>query len=434
MPQPTAVKKLNTFDVFCLGVNAIIGSGIFLFPGILAREAGPASIVAFLVCGILLIFVALCYAELGSIYKRNGGSYVYAREAFGPTIGFAVGWMSWVTAIFSWAAVANAVSSYAGYFNPVFNSALVGKCMACGLVLIFGILNYRGIKLGAWAVNIFTLAKLAPLILFIVIGVFYVSAERFQPFWVTGGGAFGHVVFLALWPLQGFEIVPLPAGETDRPQRAVPIATIGSLLCVTLIYVLVQTVCVGVFAGLSGATDRPLADAAAIFSGPAGATVIALGAVISMIGYTAGNALGSPRFLSALAEDKCLPHRLSALHPRFLTPSGAILLTTSIAFCAALALNFQQLVILSNLAVICQYLSTCSALIWLRHKKPELERTFKIPCGNVVAVIGCAISLWLIRQVNAEELILAGAVLAAGFVTKKIITLANPSTRMDSSI
>jgi amino acid transporter len=137
-----------------------------------------------------------------------------------------------------------------------------------------------------------------------------------------------------------------------------------------------------------------------------------------MIGYTAGNALGSPRFLSALAEDNCLPHRLSAPHPRFLTPSGAILLTTSIAFCAALALNFQQLVILSNLAVICQYLSTCGALIWLRHKRPELERTFKIPCGNVVAVIGFAISLWLIRQVNAEELILAGAVLAAGFVTK----------------
>jgi amino acid transporter len=432
MPQPAAAKKLNTFDVFCLGVNAIIGSGIFLFPGILAQEAGPASIIAFLVCGILLIFVALCYAELGSIYKRNGGSYVYAREAFGPVIGFAVGWMSWVTAIFSWAAVANAVSSYAGYFHPVFTTVFMAKFMACGLVLVFGILNYRGIKQGAWAVNIFTLAKLAPLILFIAIGVFYVSAEQFHPFWVTGGGTFGHAIFLALWPLQGFEIVPLPAGETDRPQRAVPVATIGSLLFVTLIYVLVQTVCVGVFVGLTGVTDKPLADAAAVFLGPVGATIVALGAVVSMIGYTAGNALGSPRFLSALAVDKCLPPRLSAPHPRFFTPSKAILLTTCITFCAALLLNFQQLVMLSNLAVICQYLSTCSALIWLRHKKPELERTFKIPCGNVVAVIGCAVSVWLIKQVNAEELILAGAVLMAGFITKKLIGY--PSAQRDSSI
>ena len=432
MPQPAAAKKLNTLDVFCLGVNAIIGSGIFLFPGILAQEAGPASIIAFLVCGILLIFVALCYAELGSIYKRNGGSYVYAREAFGPVIGFAVGWMSWVTAIFSWAAVANAVSSYAGYFNSVFSTAFMTKFAACSLVLIFGILNYRGIKLGSWAVNIFTLAKTAPLFLFIAIGIFYVSADRFHPFWTAGQGTLGNAVFLALWPLQGFEIVPLPAGETDRPQRAVPVATIGSLLFVTLIYVLVQTICVGVFAGLAGATDKPLADAAAGFLGPAGATIIAFGAIVSMIGYTAGNALGSPRFLSALAEDNCLPRRLAAPHPRFFTPSGAILLTASITFCAALLLNFQQLVMLSNLAVICQYMSTCSALIWLRHKRPELERRFKIPCGSLVAALGCAISVWLVRQVNAEELILAGAVLMAGFITKKLIGY--PSARRDSNI
>ena len=428
----TTAKKLNTFDVFCLGVNAIIGSGIFLFPGILAREAGPASIVAILVCGILLVFVALCYAELGSMYKRNGGSYVYAREAFGPAIGFAVGWMSWVTALFSWAAVANAVSSYAGYFHPFFGSAFMTKLTACSLVVIFGILNYRGIKPGARAVNIFTLAKIAPLFLFIAAGIFHVSAERFHPFWTGGQGTLGHAIFLALWPLQGFEIVPLPAGETDTPQRAVPIATIGSLLFVTFIYVFVQTVCVGVFAGLAGATDKPLADAAAIFLGPAGVTIIAGGAVISMIGYTAGNALGSPRFLSALAEDNCLPHRLSAPHPRFLTPSSAILLTTGTTFCAALLLNFQQLVILSNLAVIGQYLSTCSALIWLRYKRPELERTFRIPCGILVAAIGCAVSLWLIRQVNAEELILAGAALMTGFIAKKIIGY--PSAQRDSSI
>jgi amino acid transporter len=304
--------------------------------------------------------------------------------------------------------------------------------MACGLVLIFGILNFRGIKLGAWAVNVFTLAKIAPLVLFIAIGIFYVSAERFHPFWTAGQGTLGHAIFFALWPLQGFEIVPLPAGETNKPQRAVPVATIGSLLFVTLIYVLIQMVCVGVFRGLAGATDRPLADAAAIFLGPVGATVIALGAVVSMIGYTAGNALGSPRFLSALAEDKCLPPRLSAVHPRFFTPSKAILLTTGITFCAALLFNFQQLVILSNLAVICQYLSTCSAVIWLRRTKPEIERTFKIPCGSLVAAIGCAVSLWLIRQVNAEELILAGAVLMAGFIIKKVIGY--PSAPRDSSI
>ena len=277
MPSPANGKKLSSFDVFCLGVNAIIGSGIFLFPGLLAREAGPSSIAAFLVCGMLLTFVALCYAELGSIYKRNGGSYVYAREAFGPRVGFAVGWMSWVTAIFSWAAVANAVSSYAGYFSPVFNTLVAGKCISCSLVLVLGMVNYRGIKLGAWAVNIFTIGKLAPLVLFVAVGFFFISGEHFHPFWGTGTGTFGHAVFLALWSLQGFEIASLPAGETDHPQRAVPVAAVGSLICATVMYVLVQAVAVGVFAGLAASTGKPLADAAAVFMGPAGGLIIALG-------------------------------------------------------------------------------------------------------------------------------------------------------------
>ncbi len=422
MPDLATAKKLGTFDVFCLGVNAIIGSGIFLFPGVLAREAGPASVAAFFICGLLLIFVALCYAELGSIYKRNGGAYVYAREAFGPTIGFAVGWMSWVTAICSWAAVANAISFYAGAFSPVFTMTLVAKSMACSLILFFGVLNYRGIKLAAWAVNLFTLAKLVPLVLFITIGMFHVSAERFRPFWVAGGSAVGHAVFLSLWPLQGFEIVCLPAGETNNPRRAIPIATIGSLLFVTLIYMLVQTVYVGICAGEAGATDKPLADAAAVIFGPAGALLMALGAVVSMIGYTAGNALGSPRFLSALAEDHNLPAQLCALHARFFTPSRAILLTTGLTFGAALCFNFQQLVILSNLAVICQYLSTCSAVIRLRRTKPTLERAVTIPGGPFIALLGCVVSVWLIRQVGTAELVGAAVVLAAGFMIKKILT------------
>jgi len=413
-------KKLSSFDVFCLGVNAIIGSGIFLFPGLLARAAGPASIAAFLVCGVLLTFVALCYAELGSIYKRNGGSYVYAREAFGPAVGFAVGWMSWVTAIFSWAAVATAVSSYAAYFHPLFNTLYVGKCTACGVVLGLGILNYRGIKLGAWAVNIFTIGKLVPLLLFITAGAFFVSAEHYHPFWGAGTGTFGHAVFLALWPLQGFEIAALPAGETARPQRAVPVAAIGSLLGVTALYVLVQAVSVGVFAGLAASTEKPLADAAAVFMGPAGALIIAVGALVSMIGYNAGNALGSPRFLSALAEDRLLPARLCAPHPRFNTPAEAIILTTGLTFGAALLLDFQQLVILSNLAVICQYLSTCCAVIVLRRTQPRLERSFKIPFGSAVAAAGGIVSVWLIRQVDAAELVLACGVLAAGLVAKKV--------------
>lgn len=408
------VKKLNVLDSFCLGVNAIIGSGIFLFPGSLAAAAGPASILAFLVCGILLITVALCYAELASIYKRNGGSYVYAKEAFGPGIGFGVGWMAWVTSVFSWAAVANAVSSYLCHFYPQCDTWDYQKGIACGIIFFFGLLNYRGIKLGGWTVDLFTLGKLIPLILFILVGFFHVSSKNYQPFW-GGTGDFSLAIFLALWPLQGFETTPIAAGETENPRRAIPMAAIGSLLFATLIYVLIQAVAVGVLPTLAS-SNKPLADAAAVFLGPFGATILALGALISTIGYNAGNALGSPRYLSALAEDHFLPQSLAKAHPRFATPSQAILLTTGVTFVAALFLDFKQLVDISNLAVITQYLSTCLAVLWLRYYSPQLERTFKMPFGYVIAFLGSLISVWLMQKVAFSELKFSFWVLVAGFL------------------
>ena len=418
-----SARRISIFDTFCIGINAIIGSGIFIFPGLLAKEVGPASILAFAVCGLLLVCVALCFAELGSMFRQNGGSYVYAKEAFGPFIGFGVGWISWVTSVFSWAAVANAVSSNLAYFHPVFNNVYAVKAVALGLIVGFSIINYRGIKLGAWTINFFTIAKVVPLLIFVAIGLFFIHRANYKPFWNPvnpATGSFTFAVFLSLWALQGFEVTPLPSGESQSPQRAVPIAAVGSLVCAALIYVLIQTVAVGVHPGLATAGAKPLADAAKQFLGPFGGTLMAIGAVISMVGFNAGNALGCPRFLSAVAEDRHLPSRIAAPHPRFNTPSLAIIITTVLTGCAALGLSFESLVNLSNLVVILQYVSTCAALIWLRRKEPQAERQFKIPFGIPVALIGCAVSLWLVKEVKGMEFMLAGVVIGLGFVAMAI--------------
>ena len=420
------MKKLSVFDTFCLGINAIIGSGIFIFPGLLAKEAGPASILAFAVCGLLLVFVALCYAELGSMFRQSGGPYVYAKEAFGPWVGFGVGWISWVTAIFSWAAVANAVSSNLAYFHPFFNQTLAVKGVAAVLVLGFSLINYRGIKLGAWTIDGFTVAKLLPLLLFVAVGSFWIAPANYKPFWHSGSGSFSYAVFLALWAVQGFEVTPYPSGESLHPQKAVPLAAVGSLLCATLIYVLIQAVAVGVHPGLAHAGTKPLAEAAARFLGPAGGTLMALAAVISMVGYNAGNALGSPRLLSALAEDRHLPPRLASPHPRFNTPSAAIVVTSILTTCAAVFFSFRKLVDLANLVVILQYLATCSAVIWLRHKRPGAERLFKLPMAIPVAVAGCAVSLWLVKEVKPSEFLLAGVVIGIGFLCAAVFRGADP--------
>lgn len=412
-------RRLSFFDIFCLGVNATIGSGIFLFPGKLAGAAGPTSIFAFAICGVLLITIALCYAEMAGICRRNGGAYVYAREAFGPRLGFVVGWIALLTSIFSCATVASAIAKYLVLFNPIFKEAWVAKALAVCLILIFASINYLGVKLGAMIVNIFTAAKTIPLLLFVCVGAFFIKGENFQPMFNLDFQTMGAAVFLSLWPLQGFETTPVIAGESKNPNRDIPLATIAALLCVTVFYSLIQIVAVGSFAGLS-TSDKPLADAAAAFMGPIGAIIIALGAFVSMTGYLSGNTLGCPRYLEPLSEDGFLPVALAKVHPRFQTPYRSIMLTTSVVICMIIFLDFSRLVDISSMAVISQYTATCLAVIWLRVKQPDRERTFRIPGGVTVPLIGCAVALWLVTSIKIAEVQFTMGAIALGVVISMI--------------
>lgn len=408
-------RRLTLLDVFCLGVNSIIGSGIFLFPGKLAKTAGPSSVFAFLICGLLLVTIALCYAEMAGICKRNGGAYVYAREAFGPQLGFVVGWIALLTSIFSCATVASALSSYLGYFNPIFEDPNVSKAIACSLIAIFTVINYLGVKLGAYTVNFFTLAKTLPLLLFVLVGIFHIKGANYQPLLDISPQVMSSAIFLSLWPLQGFESTPIMAGETKNPNRDIPLATIASLLGVMVFYTLIQLVAVGTMPGLA-ASKKPLAEAAALFLGPIGASIIALGAFISMTGYLSGNTMGCPRYLEALSEDGFLPMSLSAAHPRYQTPHRSIVLISSVAILMIISLDFSRLVDISTMAVISQYLATCLAVIWLRLKEPERKRSFKIPGGISVPIVGCLISLWLVQNVKVPEMIFTLECIALGVV------------------
>ena len=201
--MPSRQRPLKFRDIFCLGLNAIVGSGIFLFPGVMAAEAGPAAVLAFLVCGALLITVALCYAELGGMFSANGASYLYAREAFGAETGFGVGLITWAASVLSWAAVASMLASHLGYFHPVFSSAAGTKAVAAASILFFAAVNYRGVVPGAWTVNALTAAKILPLAAFVAAGIYRIQPENFRPFFAPEP-RFGYAVFLALWTLQVF--------------------------------------------------------------------------------------------------------------------------------------------------------------------------------------------------------------------------------------
>ncbi len=410
-------RALGFWDLLSIGLNAIVGSSIFLFPGLLAANLGPASALAFAFTGILLIAVGLCYAEASSRYKDPGGAYLYARDAFGEWPGFAVGWLSWVVQILSWAAVANAIAVYLGAIDPHWGGPRHIKTVAALAILGLGFVNYRGVRLGAWTSDFFTAAKLVPLAAFLAAGLWKVKSRAFVPFAPHGFKPLAQSAFLVYFAYQGFESIPVPSGEARSPGRNVPLAVVSSLVFSALLYTAIQAVALGVDPALAG-SRTPLADAARIALGPQGALLLALGAVLSTFGYNAGSALVTPRYLLALAEDGHLPASLSRIHPRYHTPSRAIVATISTTLLLALFFDFEKLVDFSNVVVSAQYLATCLAIPVLRRKNRAAPGSFRIPGGLFVPAAGAMAILWLGSQATPREYIGSAYLLAAGLVLK----------------
>lgn len=355
-------RALSAFDVTCIGLNAIVGSGIYLFPGKLAAALGPASTLAWLLTGLLCLPLAFSFAALGALEERTGGPFRYAEVAFGLQPAFVVGWCAWVTSAVSWAAVASGVPSYLGSFVPALGCGAPATLVSAAVIVLLGALNVRGVKLGARVTNALTIGKLVPLLLFVGVGLWLVKPERFVPFAPHGLFAMPALALMTMFAYQGFEVVGVPVGEVRDPRRLVPRAVVAAILLSALLYVLVQVVFVGVGAR---ATAAPLPDAAGLIFGSAGSTLLALGGLISMLGFNAGTALCAPRYLQALAEERLLPPALARTHARFGTPAVAVIATTLVTLLLMLSLDFEGLVDLAVLAVLVQYLATSAALVRL---------------------------------------------------------------------
>lgn len=412
----TAKHSLSGFDVLCLGVNAIVGSGIYAFPGMLARELGPASILAFAVCGVMSVLVGLCFAEAAGMFERSGGPYLYAESAFGPLVGYLVGWSCWVAAVMSWAAVVRAIPPYLGRILPALSDGLGATALAASLCVGLGLINFRGVKPGAYTTDILTAAKLVPLLALVAAGFLSPLPER-GPFAPHGLEPLPPAALAAFFAFQGFEVVPVPAGETQNPRRAVPVAVLGSICGATLLYIAVQWTATTSTPGLAG-SKQPLSLMGEHLLGTFGGHMVAAAAVISMLGFCAGVALAGPRYLEPLCADGHLPPALARRHARFDTPHLAILFTTGLTCLLVVFLSFAQLVNMSVLTVGVQYLTTCVGVAVLRRRRPDLPRQFRVPLGPTIPILAVAVVAWLGAQAHLEELAGFAAMLAVGGVVK----------------
>ncbi len=404
-------RSMNLFDIVCLGINGIVGAGIFLLPGQITAQVGSFSILIFIICGLLCFAIALCFAEMGSIYQQTGGTYLYARDTFGPMIGFMVGWMVWLSAIIGWAAMARGFLLYLSYFSPSLSKGWLGEAIIVVLIVGLSTLNSFGVKIGARIINFFTIGKLIPLFIFIVWGFFFFKKSSVGPVFSFDIQNIGEAIVIALFAYTGFEHMPVPAGEMREPKKDIPKAFFMVILGTTLIYTLVQTVAIGTFSGLAQ-SEKPLADAAANFMGPAGGILIAIGALLAIAGVNSGIALTGPRNLYALSKDGFLPEIFSKIHPKYHTPYVAIAVNTILTLVLFLTGTFKYLIFASVIVSLLQYIPTCLAVIVLRKKRSEATSNFTVPGGYIVPCLALVTCFWLLFQMELIVIMAAFAGMA----------------------
>jgi amino acid transporter len=232
-----------------------------------------------------------------------------------------------------------------------------------------------------------------------------------------GASGIGAAVFLALFAAQGFEVVPVPASETQQAKRIMPKAILASLIVASLLYCFVQAVMVGASDTLAQVSDTPLVDAALRVAPVLGVAVLA-GGLISTFGYVAGSALGTPRYVYAAAVDRFLPKQLASIHGVFHSPHRAVVVTALVAMGLTLAFDYRSLIGMSNVSVAVQYLVTCWAV--LRFRRTGETTGFRAPGGWLTPMIGMAVSLWVFTEASGQELLFAAGAMGVGIVVSRV--------------
>ena len=387
------VRAIGRWALTAAVINSVIGVGIFGLPAPIAGLVGAGSPVAVLAAGASIVVIVLCFAEVGSRFDAAGGPYLYVREALGPALGFQVGWLHIWTRLLSAAAVLNVLTSYLERLLPWVGTS-AGRATAITIaVVLVTLVNTAGVRQASWTVNAFTVAKLAPLIGLVAVGVFYIDGSIIATQQVARA-QWTDAILLLVFAFGGFESGIVAGGETKDPARDTSFALLVALAAITVLYSLIQWTVVGV---LPHASEHaaPITAALERLIGPAGVPFGTIAVVISVYGWLTGFAMMTPRIIFAMAAHGELPRALARLHPRTRVPAVAIVANAAIALALGLISDFGQLATFAAIARLGIYAATCAALIVLRTSRGP-STAFRAPAGPLLSILGMAFCAWLL--------------------------------------
>ena len=350
--QEKLPRKLGIWGLWLLAVNGLIGAGIFGLPGTAAQLTGQYSPFIYLLCSLLIFPIVLCFAELASYYRNTGGPVRYSTEAFGPLIGFEVGWLYYISRVVAFAANSALLLDSIGYFWDGVTYG-VGRilCLVCvcgGLTFINVIGSVQAIR----SLGILTIFKIAALFLLVLLGISQFGIDIIPRFEgeIPNARNIGLAALLLTYAYGGFEYASIPAGESKNPARDMPLALLLAIVGVATLYLLIQIVSMAAVPDLASSTT-PLLDAANALMGTTGSFFLILGIIASVGGNLVAGMFTTPRITYTLAIDGALPQWFGEVNKKFLTPANSIIFFGFLAFFAYGA-NPQQEIRVAQLAMV----------------------------------------------------------------------------------
>ncbi|MBS9778740.1 MAG: amino acid permease [Campylobacteraceae bacterium] len=409
--------KMGLVSIILLGFNAIIGTGIFLLPNKIYALVGPAALGITVFDALLVLAIAMCFAELGGMFKANGGPYVYAKEAFGDFVGFEVGFMKWAIAIIAWATMAVAFAEVLMTLLPkgvVFGTVGITKAIIVTIVIVgLSAVNIAGIKMSKTLNNIVTTGKLLPLIIFVAVGIWFIDGGNFSPFFVPGvdkagatlttNAAIGTAAIIIFYAFTGFESIAVAAEDMENPRRDVPKAILLVIFICSIFYIAIIATAIGILGDGLATSKAPIQDAFAVVLGDAGKYLVGAGTIISIGGINIAASILTPRSGAALANDGLVPNALAKKNDKDVPYLAIIftgIFTLALALYGSLIGSFAILAAISVVSRFVQYVPTCLAVIVLRKKRADLSPSFRVPFGPIIPILAVIVSFWLLWPRN----------------------------------
>jgi len=401
-------RTLNLIDATAIGIGAIIGAGIFVVLGIAVGYAGPAVVISMVVAGIVALFSALSFAELGSAIPKQGGTYEFAYQLISPSVAFLSGCLWLFGQTVAGAAVSLGLASYFVAVFPFFPL----KVVAVSAALLLTALNLIGTKHSAMINNILVLIKIVILCLFIGFGVFQVNPTNYSQFAPNGFAGILQGAGFIFFAYLGFGRIAALGGEVKNPKKNLPLAILVALATSVVLYVMTGLVATGLqdyrILAVSGS---PLADAVKVTGNFTLIAAISFGALVATASVLLTNLIGLSRVSFAMANNGQLPKSMSKIHARFGTPFISILVMGVLMTVLAFVSDLRQTAAITSISILSTHIILHFSVVKLRKRTPDLK-TFKAPLYPLIPALGIVSCIILMFSLPMEAWIVW-----VGFVT-----------------